>query len=82
MSDYQERLFSLLRPHLRFLPPGKELQPGDSLGSLGLDSMASIDVLMDIESQLGVVIPDEAITVDTFATPGGLLEAIMNAAAR
>jgi acyl carrier protein len=42
--------------------------------------MASIDVLMDIESELGVVIPDEAITVQTFATAGGLLQALQKAA--
>jgi acyl carrier protein len=80
MIDYQERLFAILRPRLRFMPPDHALKPEDSLGALGLDSMASIDVLMDIEAELGVIIPDEAITVDTFATAGGLLEALQKAA--
>jgi len=48
----------------------------EDLGRLGLDSMASIDLLMDIESQLGVQIPDEMMTVDTFATGNHLLAVI------
>jgi acyl carrier protein len=48
----------------------------EDLGKLGLDSMASIDLLMDIESQLGVQIPDAMMTVDTFATGNHLLAVI------
>lgn len=48
----------------------------EDLGKLGLDSMASIDLLMDIESQFGVQIPDELMTVDTFSTGNHLLAVI------
>ena len=48
----------------------------EDLGKLGLDSMASIDLLMEIEHQLGLQIPDEMMTVDTFSTGNHLLAVI------
>jgi acyl carrier protein len=38
--------------------------------------MASIDLLMEIEQQFGVQIPDELMTADTFAT-GSHLQAVI-----
>lgn len=76
MSDTAIRLITLLRPHLRLVPPGAPIQLEDDLGKLGLDSLAAIDVLMEIENQFGVAIPDELITVDTFDTPGNLLRVV------
>ena len=43
------------------------------LGKLGLDSLQSIELLMALEQEFGVAIPDEKITVDSFATPANLL---------
>lgn len=76
MSETAVRLTDLLRPHLRLLAPGTPLQLDDDLGSLGLDSMESIDVLMKMESEFGVPIPDELLTVETLATPRGMLEVL------
>ena len=76
MSDTATRLIDLLRPHLRLVSPGAPIRLDDDLGKLGLDSLAAIDVLMEIENQFGVAIPDELITVDTFDTPGNLLRVV------
>jgi acyl carrier protein len=43
------------------------------LGKLGLDSLQSIELLMALEQEFGVTIPDEKITVDAFATPANVL---------
>ena len=76
MSDTAARLFALLRPHLRLVPPDGPIQLDDDLGRLGLDSLESIEVLMEIESEFGIPIPDDLITVETLATPGNLLRAL------
>lgn len=72
-TDLNSQLQDILRPHLRFLKTEEAVPMDADLGRLGLDSMASIDLLMDIEARLGVQIPDEMMTVDTFATGNHLL---------
>jgi len=79
-TDLTTSLQDLLRPKLRFLGPSEPVPMDRNLGELGLDSMATIDLLMDIEVQLGVSIPDELITVETFATGNHLLDALQKAA--
>lgn len=75
-ADLTSQLQEILRPHLRFLSADTPVPMDEDLGKLGLDSMASIDLLMDIEARLGVQIPDEMMTVDTFATGNHLLAVI------
>ena len=75
-TDLAPKLQEILRPRLRFLKDDDAVPMDEDLGKLGLDSMASIDLLMDIESQLGVQIPDAMMTVDTFATGNHLLAVI------
>ena len=43
------------------------------LGRLGLDSLQSIGLLMTLEQEFGVTIPDEKITVESFSTPAHVL---------
>lgn len=76
ITNITPTLQEILRPKLRFLSPGSEVPMDEDLGKLGLDSMASIDLLMDIECQLGVQIPDELMTAETFATGNHLLAVI------
>ena len=75
-TDLTPKLQAILRPKLRFLAPGSEVPMDEDLGKLGLDSMASIDLLMEIEQELGVQIPDDMMTADTFATGNHLLAVI------
>jgi acyl carrier protein len=75
-TNLAPKLQEILRPKLRFLTPGADVPMDEDLGKLGLDSMASIDLLMDIESQLGVQIPDELMTAETFETGNHLLAVI------
>lgn len=73
MTSPEARLLSLLRPFLRLLPADAELPMDADLGKLGLDSLQSIELLMALEQEFGVTIPDEKITVDAFATPANVL---------
>ena len=49
-----------------------ELTPDRRLADLGLDSLATVGLLVDVEESFGVEFPDEALTADTFATAASL----------
>jgi acyl carrier protein len=63
---------STLRNFLPFLDATEALTPDMSLRDLGLDSMGMVELLADLESGYDVRFRDEALTMETFATPGVL----------
>jgi acyl carrier protein len=63
-----QKLEAVLRPHLRFLAPDAPLPPTEPLGTLGLDSMAAINLLLDLETAFGMQIPDDLLSAETFET--------------
>jgi acyl carrier protein len=71
---------AVLRRRLSYLSADEALLPDASLKELGLDSMQAVELIFDLEDELGVVLPDEAMTAQTFATPASLEAAL--AAAR
>lgn len=62
----------LIRQALEQFPPDQELTPDLDFTAAGLDSLAVVELLMHVEEVYGVVIPDELLTSETFATPGSL----------
>lgn len=65
----------LLRPHLPYAGAGP-LAAGEDLAALGLDSMAVVQLLSDVEAEFGVELPDEILDEATFATVGSLWAAV------
>jgi len=72
---------AILRKRLKYLEPGAALPDDAALQELGLDSMQAVELLLDLEDELGIVLPDEAMTAETFATPGSLKVAVAEASA-
>lgn len=75
-TNLAPRLLKLLRPRLRLVAPDAEIPLDEDLSRLGLDSLESIDLLMDIEAEFGRPLPDDKVSVDTFATAASLLRVI------
>lgn len=69
-------LESVLRRHLKGLPAEDALDHRASLKDYGLDSMQSVELVFALEDEIGVVIPDEAMTGDTFASFDSLRAAV------
>jgi acyl carrier protein len=69
----------VLRCRLAYLPADAPLSPDVPLKSLGLDSMQAVELIFDIEDALGVALPDEAMTAQTFDTAASLWAAVRNA---
>lgn len=65
-SDPLDAIAAVVRPHLKFLPEGEILEPLRDLGELGLDSMASIDLLLDLERAFSITISDDELTENSF----------------
>ena len=62
-----EALETVVRPHLKFLSQSDRLEPTQDLGEAGLDSMASIDLLLDLENSFGISIADDHLTENSFS---------------
>lgn len=61
----------LLRSYLPLAGPGP-LRPSDNLMDLGLDSLNTVEILVRLEETFDVQLPDEDLTVETFASVGSL----------
>jgi acyl carrier protein len=71
MNDWTSEFEAILRGHLPLL--GQEaIEPADRLVDLGLDSLATVSLLLDLEAAFSVTIPDEMLTAETFATASAL----------
>lgn len=75
-SELAEKVHAVLRKYLRLLEADQPIPPDADLGSLGLDSMGAINLLMELEQALQVAIPDDLLTEETFKSARSLQEAI------
>ncbi|MBT2229999.1 MULTISPECIES: phosphopantetheine-binding protein [unclassified Nonomuraea] len=69
---WDARFEELLRPHLPFLPATEKLLENADLPGLGLDSLGIVELLATLEEAYGVRFKDDALTKETFETPGTL----------
>lgn len=75
-----DRIRAIVLPHLRFLESETELSAEDNLSELGLDSLASINLLFDLETEFGAEISDDLITESSFlslAEITGMMESVV-----
>lgn len=75
--DLSDRFRTVLRSHLRFAPNGDSLPMEVELRELGLDSIGTINLLLELEGQFGVVFPDSLLTEETFRTASTLEAAVL-----
>jgi acyl carrier protein len=72
-SAVLSQMFMLtLRRHLHHLAPSDGLSPQRSLRELGLDSMKAVTLMLDLESQFGVTLPESSLRPETFANAATL----------
>ncbi|GAB3465878.1 hypothetical protein GCM10027570_54490 [Streptomonospora sediminis] len=69
---WDEQFETTLRNSLPFLAAGDEIREDTSLMDAGLDSMGIVELLAKLEAAYGVRFQDDALTLETFETPGTL----------
>jgi acyl carrier protein len=74
-SEIPNSFHKILVPHLPFAA-GDDLAATDDLTSLGLDSMGVVALLVDLEQEYDVELPDDILNEATFATVGSLWAAV------
>lgn len=65
------RFTDLLRSYLPLAGPGP-LDMSASLTDLGLDSLNTVEILVRLEDEFDIRLPDEELTAETFETVGSL----------
>ena len=81
MSDaapFEERFDVVLRRHLRLASPSMRVDDDDELASNGLDSLATVSLLVDLEETFAVSFPGALLTPATFRTPAALRAAVQS----
>ncbi|MEU8207081.1 acyl carrier protein [Streptosporangium sp. NPDC049046] len=69
---WDDRFEETLRRQLPFLPADERIREDTGLADFGLDSLGIVELLATLEEEYGVRFRDEALTMETFETPGTL----------
>lgn len=81
-AGWDEKFEAVLRRSLPYLALDQSMAPTATLLDLGLDSLATIQLILDLEGSFDVVVPDESMTAESFQTVGSLwrmLEQLLHA---
>ena len=71
-KTWPDRFEKVLRAHVPDLTDDVPLDVSTNLPDLGLDSLATVALLVELEETFDVTLPDDDLSADTFATPGNL----------
>jgi acyl carrier protein len=71
-QDELSSFLALVRNHLKLLDDAQELSFDASLSSLGLDSAAALNLMLDLEDAFAVVFEESMFTEENFASPRAL----------
>jgi acyl carrier protein len=77
----KEQFAVILRRHLKYLKPGQELTPEATLLDLGLDSLAAVSLILDLEDEFNITLPDSSIVAGSFRDSKTLWEVVEAATA-
>jgi acyl carrier protein len=80
-AAWPEAFEAALRRNLSRLAEDRPIPEGVSLTDLGMDSISTIALLIEIEEGFGVQFPDELLAPEVFATPATLWRAVRELAA-
>ncbi|MEU0603067.1 acyl carrier protein [Streptomyces sp. NPDC006393] len=73
---WDKKFEELLREYLPFLGADEPLEADTDLRVSGLDSLGAVELLGSLESAYGIRFVDEALSLDTFATPAVLWDTV------
>ncbi|MGV9313890.1 acyl carrier protein [Streptomyces sp. NPDC003691] len=61
---------AILRRYLPFISAADTLDEETSLRDYGLDSMATVELISELEAEYRIRFVDDLLSLETFATPG------------
>lgn len=75
-TEWPPEFERLVSARLTNPPAPGDLEPDLDLTNAGIDSLETIGLMVELEDTFDVVIPDDQLTADTFATPATLWQAL------
>ena len=75
MAPVSERFMDIVKRNSR-TPDAMEFDPDASMASLGLGSLALVNLLISIEEEYDIVFPQQLVRPAVFATPGRLWDSL------
>jgi diaminopimelate decarboxylase len=75
-ADIRPELDRILRSYLPLLPAGEQLDDGIPLADLGLDSVGTVSLMVELEEAFDVMFTDDILFAEVFATPCALRTAM------
>lgn len=76
MSMWTHEFERIVRKSLNRLGDGEPLSVDAVMVDFGLDSMKTIDLVVQLEEAFGVAIPDELLSPESFKTPRNLWQVV------
>lgn len=76
-ATFAERFEQILRKHLRLVAADEPIPLDASLVAIGLDSIGTINLLLDIEDAFTVSLPGALLTPQTFQTRATLQSVVV-----
>jgi acyl carrier protein len=71
-AEFQKVFEQVLRRHLRLVALDEPIRPDSLLTSAGLDSVGTINLLLDLEDVFSVSLPGSMLRPETFRTRSSL----------
>ncbi|GAA4928935.1 phosphopantetheine-binding protein [Actinoplanes utahensis] len=71
-ASWPERFEAVLRSLIPLLPADEPLAPDLKLQQAGLDSLATVNLLIELEDTFDITFPDEMLKASTVSTPAAL----------
>jgi acyl carrier protein len=72
MPDWPQRFEDVLLPYLTSYDAQQPLESDTPLALLGVDSMAVVGLMIELEAEFDVSFPEEEVNAQTFYSPGSL----------
>ncbi|MDT0266584.1 acyl carrier protein [Streptomyces sp. DSM 44915] len=76
METWSGEFDVLLREYLTELAPDSPIDPDAPMKDLGLNSVGIVGLIVDLEEELGVFLPEEAVSPSTFYSARTLWSAL------
>lgn len=71
-----QRIIDMIKKCARLLDPGEEVLPERPLREVGVDSFGLVDLLVMLEDELDIVLPDDLLTPEMFESAATIAVAV------
>ncbi|WP_344889277.1 phosphopantetheine-binding protein [Actinomadura meridiana] len=75
-TEWDEKFGEIVARHLPLKSDEDGIDPSLDMRSSGLDSIEAIYLLLDLEEEYSLSFPEELLSMEVFATPSSLWEAV------